>query len=57
MNEPIDVSEIVEPIKNQKRGKTPGPDGLPVGYSRNFEECILLPYKSIGQNIRGRCYT
>lgn len=50
-NKPISIREIVEAIKNQNKGKSPGPDGLPIEYYSTFEDCLLLPYKQVLENV------
>lgn len=46
LNAPITTSEITEIIKRSKKGKSPGPDGLPIEYYQKFEDQLTPHLKS-----------
>lgn len=43
LNESMTINEIVKTLKKQKKGKAPGPDGLPTEYYKTSEDSI--PFK------------
>lgn len=52
LNDHISLFELIEAVKRQKRGKTPGPDGIPSEYYKTCEESILIPFKQLVEEIR-----
>uniref|UniRef100_A0A670IWQ4 Reverse transcriptase domain-containing protein n=1 Tax=Podarcis muralis TaxID=64176 RepID=A0A670IWQ4_PODMU len=51
LNEPIEIEEIEEVIKDLKRGKAPGPDGFTAGYYKEMKSVLVNPLKEIMNNI------
>ena len=47
LNESLTYAEIIEALKKQKNGKSPGPDGLPEEYCKELENVLLKPYKKL----------
>uniref|UniRef100_A0A8C5MZK2 Reverse transcriptase domain-containing protein n=1 Tax=Leptobrachium leishanense TaxID=445787 RepID=A0A8C5MZK2_9ANUR len=43
LDEPISKKELLQALKSTKNGKSPGPDGLPAEYYKEFQDLLLPP--------------
>uniref|UniRef100_A0A670HM89 Reverse transcriptase domain-containing protein n=1 Tax=Podarcis muralis TaxID=64176 RepID=A0A670HM89_PODMU len=51
LNAPIVNEEIIETIKELKKGKAPGPDGLTSSYYKELRHALIVPIKEVMNNI------
>uniref|UniRef100_A0A670K2L6 Reverse transcriptase domain-containing protein n=1 Tax=Podarcis muralis TaxID=64176 RepID=A0A670K2L6_PODMU len=51
LNIPIEIEEIKEIIKEFKKGKAPGPDGLTASYYKEMESVLLTPLQEVMNSI------
>uniref|UniRef100_A0A670IBL2 Reverse transcriptase domain-containing protein n=1 Tax=Podarcis muralis TaxID=64176 RepID=A0A670IBL2_PODMU len=55
LNAPIEKEEVIEVIKELKRGKAPGPDGFTASYYKEMKEVLVNPLTEVMNNIlKGR---
>uniref|UniRef100_A0A8C5PGP4 Reverse transcriptase domain-containing protein n=1 Tax=Leptobrachium leishanense TaxID=445787 RepID=A0A8C5PGP4_9ANUR len=43
LDKPISKKELLQALKSTKNGKSPGPDGLPAEYYKEFQDLLLPP--------------